>query len=358
MTEWVREGLEGRNFKSILRLYGFGVAVLAPVAAVVGLVIGSQALFQVTPFLVVTFVAIQYISSHLVKASESFPKSEQIPATLYIVPLLFVGVFIILGVLATRIYQTEFITWLFIPIGIILTQAIILYIKFYDRAEGYMLRAASRVWQSLVTTFVVEAIVAIILTHLASIFILIPQPLLAVLSGITVVLLINTLEYFFLHRNVSVERLRNPLAKALLKLNLAIVHKFRGAILTRLEQDVFDIQAGWELNIPPGEIRTRVREIYSYHARDIAQRRKDPKLMNRATGFLWFEQLYLLLEHLGRERLKAELQTHSAWSGKERRKKRGSIKDRVVSGLSPRLYDDDELKKLVAVVHKLREFGT
>lgn len=71
MIGWLRDGLEGRTFKDTLRLYLFGLAVLAPVAVVIGMVFGSQALFHATPVLVAILVLVQYGLSYLLKGSAS-----------------------------------------------------------------------------------------------------------------------------------------------------------------------------------------------------------------------------------------------------------------------------------------------
>lgn len=59
MTEWIREGIEGRSLKATLRLYLLGLLVLAPAAAALALVFGGQASFVVTPLLVLILVAVE-----------------------------------------------------------------------------------------------------------------------------------------------------------------------------------------------------------------------------------------------------------------------------------------------------------
>lgn len=60
MTEWLRDGLEGHSLKAILRLYILGMVVLAPVIALLGLLLGAQTAFQVTPLLVFVLGGIEY----------------------------------------------------------------------------------------------------------------------------------------------------------------------------------------------------------------------------------------------------------------------------------------------------------
>jgi HEAT repeat protein len=64
MTEWLREGIEGRSLKATLRLYLLGLMVLAPAAAVLALIFGGQASFVTTPLLVLILVASEYVISY------------------------------------------------------------------------------------------------------------------------------------------------------------------------------------------------------------------------------------------------------------------------------------------------------
>jgi hypothetical protein len=59
MTEWLRDGIEGRSLKATLRLYLLGVMALAPAAAALALILGDQASFVVTPVLVLVLVAVE-----------------------------------------------------------------------------------------------------------------------------------------------------------------------------------------------------------------------------------------------------------------------------------------------------------
>lgn len=60
MTEWLRDGLEGRSLKATLRLYLLGLMVLAPAAVVLALAFEGQTSFIATPLLVVILVAVEY----------------------------------------------------------------------------------------------------------------------------------------------------------------------------------------------------------------------------------------------------------------------------------------------------------
>lgn len=67
MTEWIREGLEGRGFRATLRLYIFGLIVLAPFAALVGFLSDTSTVFRVTPLLAGILVGVQYVVSYYAK---------------------------------------------------------------------------------------------------------------------------------------------------------------------------------------------------------------------------------------------------------------------------------------------------
>jgi cell division protein FtsZ len=68
--KWLRDGIEGRNLKAILRLYLGGLLVLAPAAAF----IGAQATFQVTPLLVLILVGVEYGLCYPEKLSRIIPR--------------------------------------------------------------------------------------------------------------------------------------------------------------------------------------------------------------------------------------------------------------------------------------------
>jgi hypothetical protein len=59
MTEWLREGIEGRSVTATLRLYLLGLMALAPAAAALALIRGARTSFVVTPLLVLVLVAVE-----------------------------------------------------------------------------------------------------------------------------------------------------------------------------------------------------------------------------------------------------------------------------------------------------------
>jgi cell division protein FtsZ len=60
VIEWLRDGLEGRSLKTTLRLYLFGLMVLALPAALIGYLFDAQTSFQTTPLLVLILVGVEY----------------------------------------------------------------------------------------------------------------------------------------------------------------------------------------------------------------------------------------------------------------------------------------------------------
>jgi cell division protein FtsZ len=57
---WLRDGLEGRSLKTTLRLYLFGLMVLALPAALIGYLFDARTSFQTTPLLVLILVGVEY----------------------------------------------------------------------------------------------------------------------------------------------------------------------------------------------------------------------------------------------------------------------------------------------------------
>ncbi len=254
------------------------------------------------------------------------------------------------------------LNWILILLGIIATQALVLNIRFSDRAKGYLLRSAIWIWPFLTVALIIEATIATVLFHLINLlgsrFAPLPQELLSIFVGIMAVLLPNTFEYFLFYRNVGPEKARNPLVRAVWELNLAIIHKFARAIRTRMEQDNVDCQTmGWGLGYDREEIGRRLRKIYAYPMMDIAWKKRKPELLDRDVDVWPYEQFYLLAEHLGRRRLRKAVKSppKMKWDGHERRRiKDGSLADRVIedagdqAGLSPRRSDDQQLRQRIS----------
>ncbi len=224
-----------------------------------------------------------------------------------------------------------------------------------------MLRAAGYIWPILTLALVFEILIAATLFHLIKVssgYNPIPQWLLALLVGILLVLLPTTFEYFVLFKNADEEKVKNPLVKLALILNLAIVHKFGSAIRTRMEQDTYECQTGWSIEgIDDEELYRRFRKIYSCHMLEIARKNRDPELLRRDVGFHPLGHFYLLAEHLGRKKLREELTNPPPmkWDGKERRRrKERNPKDRAMQEandqktLYTRCYDDEDLRKRIS----------
>ncbi|MDQ3821195.1 MAG: hypothetical protein M3362_26430 [Acidobacteriota bacterium] len=194
-------------------------------------------------------------------------------------------------------------------------------------------------------------ILAVVLAKLSATFIHLPQPLLSILAGVLVALLPNIFEYFILYRAMNVEKAKSPLVKGLLKLDLAIVHKFAGAINTRLEQDTYDLESGWGLDLTQQLLSRRIRQTYQYYAKEIARKRRDPALLRLDVNASTYEQFYLLTEYLGRKRLRKALANPLParfldWDGRERRRIYGSTADRSYPDTDSsrnRIYDDPML---------------
>src|SRR5437763_7306466 len=115
------------------------------------------------------------------------------------------------------------LSWLLVLFAVILTQALVLYLRFHHRAKGYILRAASWIWKFLVLVILTQTLLARALVELGSRFVPINSLLLSILVGILTVLLPTTFESFFLYRRGSEVSL---LANAIRRWSLAVIHKF------------------------------------------------------------------------------------------------------------------------------------
>ena len=84
---WLRDGIEGRDLKATLRLYLGGLLVLAPAAAFIGYLFGTQAAFQATPLLVLILVGAEYGLCYPEKLSRLIPRHRPNSGLMPSIPL-------------------------------------------------------------------------------------------------------------------------------------------------------------------------------------------------------------------------------------------------------------------------------
>lgn len=254
------------------------------------------------------------------------------------------------------------ITLLLIGVGVIVTQTLVLNLEFHHKAKGYLVRATTWIWSTLMLIVLLETAITTILIEVtaASVPLLKLYPL-PFLWGVLAVLLPRGFEEIVLYRNPSEKKTTNPLsrtvkriidtlARMLRRLNLAATNEFAGAIRTRMEQDVFDWQTQSErhFDLSPEQFRRRIRQVYYCHVIEMATLRRDPTLLRRDAGFSPYGHLYLLAGHLGRKRLIQELKTvNLKWPGDEKRKRTGKIDDRAEPSGEIRFYDNEDLIKRI-----------
>lgn len=263
-------------------------------------------------------------------------------------------------------YSVEFIDLVLIMAGIVLTHVLSLHSQFYRESQGYMLRAARRIWVFLLSFFMVEWAVGVLLFYLIVVLLQtsVPSFVVAFIIGIIVAAIPKILESILLPKKATtVKTLERPLTRLLLKLNVAPGYNFAWAIEYLREQDLFDCQQpyGWGLNVPPVEIGRRIRKLYEFCKYRIAEERHDPSLLYYDVGRTPWDQFYLLTRHVGRKLLRQYIINPVTfgppdWDGRERRRKVGTRADRDPSKdpdpSRGRMYDDTELIKRIVSGHK------
>src|SRR2546423_8228408 len=166
----------------------------------------------------------------------------------------------------------------FILLGFLVAQVLVISVKFLHRSRGYIWRAILWIWPFLLVVSIVELVVAESLFEMVSNIYKITNPIkpevLAALIGILVPLFPNAIEQLVLHTNPSEKRVTSTLVKMLRRLRLDIMHSFAKAIRTRMEQDVYDCQAGKGvgLRVTAGVMARRIRLLYAWHKVEIAKR--------------------------------------------------------------------------------------
>jgi hypothetical protein len=252
---------------------------------------------------------------------------------------------------------------IFILLGIVLAHSLFLYSQFYKNSEGYMLRAARKLWFFLLTFFVIEWVIGAFFFFLAAglpQYASVPLLIFGGIIGIIVAAIPTALEHVLLPKTGStVETLGRPLTRLLLKLNIVLRYNFAWAIESCREEDAFDCQKpdGWGLNIPPKQVGRRIRMLYELSKIKIAESYKNPAFLQYDVGRNPWDQFYLLVRHVGRKRLREYIKNPlnspcPNWDGRERRRRGGTKEDRdnSIADNEPyrsRIYDDqDRIKRI------------
>ena len=266
--------------------------------------------------------------------------TKQIPILIGITLL---TLFVLLIILGARLHITQktgerLVEWTLILAGIVLTNILSLYSQFYKESQGYMLRAAHRIWGYLLTFFIIEWVVAAFFFYLTLGLLLLSAQrfVVAFIIGVLVAAIPMALERSLLpKKGATVKSLERRLTTLLLKLNIAFRHNFAWAIRLCQEQDLYECQQphGWGLKIAPADLGRRIRKLYEFYKYRIAEERKDPSLLRYDVDRTPWEMFYLLVRHTGRNKLRQYLKnpvpTHFPdWDGSERRRVVGRRSDR------------------------------
>ncbi|HZG53465.1 MAG TPA: hypothetical protein VEZ40_15140 [Pyrinomonadaceae bacterium] len=244
--------------------------------------------------------------------------------------------------------------------GLVLTQALRLYVEFYNETDGYMYLAIRKLRVLLTLLCAIGWVFAALLFHLLSAYFpSTPRVLLALFAGIVVAAIPNLLEIFLLPaENAGSKQVVSGAARILRKLNLAIRHNFAHAKQEQRQADNIACQSkgGWGLNLTKEQIGRRLRIIYEVVKLEIAVKRRDPGFLCYDTGRTPWEKFYILVKHMGRKRLRhCLLQPPDSpgddWDGRARRKTRGTKADRHRSTdrnpQASRIYDDEKLMERI-----------
>jgi hypothetical protein len=258
-------------------------------------------------------------------------------------------------------WEFEFVTWALLSIGLVSTHSLFLVSQFLTKSQGYMWRATRKIWTFLSLLFIVELIIAAVFFHLMGMVVsysTFPRYLLALVVGLLAASTPTALERIALpKKGTTVAMLKKPLARILLKYNLALRYQFAWAIESCRQQDLYDCQQpdGWRLGLSPTEISRRIRVFYEIAKDDIAKGRNDPSLLKYDVNRNSWEKFYLLVRHVGRKKLRHYISLPPqppcpGWNGSERRRHDGTANDRKDTlepeGSTHRSYDNLTPSKL------------
>src|SRR2546423_2983407 len=170
-------------------------------------------------------------------------------------------------------------------VGIVITHSLFLFSQFYGEAEGYMLRAARKLWLFLLMFFAIEWIIGAVF-FLTSIKAFegtpVPSWLLAGFIGVVIAAIPSALEGILLPKTgATVKTVERRITKLLLKLRVMLRYNFALAVESSREQDVYDCQQleGWGIGLSPEQIRRHLRMLYEFYKYKIAENRGDSTLL-------------------------------------------------------------------------------
>jgi hypothetical protein len=234
----------------------------------------------------------------------------------------------------------EILIWAMLSVGIILTHCLFLITQFLKESQGYMWRAAKKIWAFLFLFFIIELLISGFFFYAINIgvsYTSFPTYILAVLIGVLAASTPIVLEQVALPKSgTTVAALKKPLAKLLLKLNVTLRYNFAWSIESCREQDLFDCQLpnAWGLGLSPTVLSRRIRILYEIGKADIAKSRGDTSLLKYDVNRNSWEKFYLLVRHLGRKQLRNYLTNPPeapciGWDGSERRRRIGTLDNRT-----------------------------
>lgn len=188
-----------------------------------------------------------------------------------------------------------------------------------------------------------------------------PSFLVCAASGVLAVLAPESVA--LLLKVVLSEHLAKVVPDALFRaFNLSFVRNFRYAVRTLRKDDCLDYRSGdrfWKdfKQLGEPERRHRLRIVFEENKIDIANEWKDPRRLRRDVGYGAYQNFYLVLDYLGRRKLRAFLldppePRREGWSGREDRKVNGSPADRKTDDARTysrvRSYDRPEVEEAVS----------
>ncbi len=261
--------------------------------------------------------------------------------------------------------------WLSVPYngialltGIVITHSLFLFTQFYGEAEGYMWRAARKLWHFLLMFFAVEWVIGAVICIQAFTDASPRVWLWSGFIGIIIAAIPTALESILLPKTgATVKTVERRITRLLVKLRVMLRYNFARAVETSREQDVYDCQQpeGWGLGLTPEQIRRNLRMLYEFYKYKIAEDRGDTTFLHYDVNRTPWDQFYLLVRHVGRKKLrdyiKRPISTHCPnWDGRERRRVNG---ERAARNLSDdpdpsrgRRYDDKDLIRSIKKARK------
>ena len=269
----------------------------------------------------------------------------------------------------------QFVPYMTVSVFVVLTNGLFVHYKCFDNSRGYMCWSALRISLFLAIVFSLQSLLGVCIYEfvLPSIYptqFILQKTFTAGLSGFLASVFPNgvvgwAVTSYLSRKDVRLAKdLSRSADKVLVRIWLLSRFRFEVQYLKSLDNFKAQFQSGWwnfslspDQRIAEREAARRIRRLYEVFKIEIANKERDPNLLDIAPRYHPGNKFFLLVAFLGRRRLREllaapplALQPGCDWDGSERRRDVGTKADRnnlQEQAEYSRIGDDMDLRQRV-----------